>query len=237
MAEPALLLCLPSASTSAPFTPLRSNWIRSLPGNLPSPRTASASGALSCSVPPQVRHPSVPAELISGRLSSSPLQVVARPARQAHLRPPHLLPFASPWLLSLPRTSSPPEPTPALSSADASGCRFAASADLRSLFRSGLRRRQAQAPLASAKPSQAQDWHARSAAAVAPGSGLRFSCASLFRPPDRSFPALRCIPLRRPAPWRSNVPFPRGAQARLRSIPLRSGKERLPHIASLSCLA
>ena len=78
MAEPAPLLCLPSASTSAPFTPLRSNWTRFLPGNLHSPRTASAYGALSCSVPPQVRHPSVPAELISGRLSSSPLQVVAR---------------------------------------------------------------------------------------------------------------------------------------------------------------
>ena len=78
MAEPAPLLCLPSASTSAPITPLRSNWSRSLPGNLPPFHPASASGALSCSVPPQVRHPSVPAELISGRLSSSPLQVVAR---------------------------------------------------------------------------------------------------------------------------------------------------------------
>ena len=78
MAEPAPLLCLPSASTSAPITPLRSNWSRALPGNLPPFHPASASGALSCSVPPQVRHPSVPAELISGRLSSSPLQVVAR---------------------------------------------------------------------------------------------------------------------------------------------------------------
>ena len=47
--------------------------------------------------------------------------------------------------------------------------------------RSGFRRRQAQAPLASAKPSQAQDWHARCAAALASGSGLRFSGASLFR--------------------------------------------------------
>ena len=121
MAEPAPLLCLPSASTSAPITPLRSNWSRSLPGNLPPFHPASASGALSCSVPPQVRHPSVPAELISGRLSSSPLQVVARPARQAHLRPPRLLPFASPWL----------------SYAGAAGCRFAAS-DLRCVLTSSI---------------------------------------------------------------------------------------------------
>ena len=121
MAEPAPLLCLPSASTSAPITPLRSNWSRSLPGNLPPFHPASASGALSCSVPPQVRHPSVPAELISGRLSSSPLQLVARPARQAHLRPPRLLPFASPWL----------------SYAGAAGCRFAAS-DLRCVLTSSI---------------------------------------------------------------------------------------------------
>ena len=68
--------------------------------------------------------------------------------------------------------------------------------------------------------------------ASAGSAGLRGG-SIVSRPPDRSFPLLRCIPLRRPAPGRSNVPFPRGTQARLRSIPLRSGKERLPHIASL----
>ncbi len=60
-------------------------------------------------------------------------------------------------------------------------------------------------------------------------AGLR-DCSTVSRPPDRSFPLLRCFPLRRPAPGRSNVPFPRWAQMRLRSIPLRSGKERLPQM-------
>ena len=339
---------------------------------------------------------------------------VARPARQDHLRPPRLLPFASPWLLSPPRTSSPPEPTPALSSAGAAGRRFAASADLRlrprklhlprfrhmraesssipllvlvpsklalpgthiplrllrppgpappgcrpfagsgsapwlrsarTSFRrlrssgtlaasgTGLRllratsrslrpsgpacagslvvpppgnlpvrsRRHPATPLCSATvlrrplpwqialparfllrslPGNLLPLHPSSASVAASATADRRACSRplragsapadcppvrlsvcslaafgcmcsaapqpatagsigttsgsiVSRPPDRSFPLLRCIPLRRPAPGRSNIPFPRGAQARLRSIPLRTGQERLPHIASL----
>ena len=63
-------------------------------------------------------------------------------------------------------------------------------------FCCGLRRRQAQAPLASAKPSQAQDWHARCAAAVAPGSGLRFDLAGSISISSVTF-VPKALPFRR----------------------------------------
>ena len=157
---------------------LRSNCSRSLPVNLPPPRTACTSGCaglLRSSAGPAsrpLRRRSSPADFSPVRL------LVARPARQAHLCPPRLLPFASPRVLS-PSCLGSAEPAPALhpQTLRAPGSpplptfapRYAAS--LRSaawILRSGLRRRNALAPLASAKPSQAQDWHACSAAALRP---------------------------------------------------------------------
>ena len=76
-------------------------------------------------------------------------------------------------------------------------CRLPSSAlCTREFCRSGLRRRQAQAPLASAKPSQAQDWHARCAAAVAPGSGLRFDLAGSISIASVTF-VPKALPFRR----------------------------------------